>query len=151
MNMSLLTDAEKIDLSNQMWIVHDTYARPIAIYQTAYQTVISTNPSTNILFDNAPFNSPTETVIQSGIFQARILYGKKQDVSYLSSHQTEQNMILLEDGEVRLRVDATGAAFLSSCERATFDDTIFTVESSQRPHSLVGAPNFFDFYLKRVQ
>ncbi len=155
MNVSLLTDQEKLDLSNQMWIVHDTYSRPIVIYQTAYQTVISTNPSTNILFDNAPFNSPTETIIQSGIFQARILYGKKEALNAFGSVQrnnaSDQSMILLEEGEVRLRVDPTGAALLASSERVTFDNTIFNIQTSQRPHGLVGPPNFFDFYLKKIQ
>ena len=155
MSASLLTDQEKADLSNQFFIVHDTYARPIVIYQTAYQTVISTNPSTNILFDNAPFNSPTETVIQSGVFQARVLYGKKEPLNPFGSVQrnnaSDQSMILLEEGEVRLRVDATGAAMLASCERVTLDNTIFNLQTTQRPHGLTGPPNFFDFYLKKIQ
>ena len=152
MSASLLTDAQKADLSNQFFAVHDTYARPIIVYQTAYQTIISTNPNTNILFEMAPFNGTKQTIIQSGIFQARILYGKKEPLdAFQGAGPTNQSMILLEDGEVRLRVDATGALFLNSSERVTFDNAVFNVQSSVRPHGLTGPPNFFDFYLKKVQ
>lgn len=152
MSVSLLTDQEKLDISNQMWIVHDTFSRPIIIYQTAYTTVISTNPNTNILFENAPFNGVQQRIIQSGMFQARILYGKKENLdAFGGGGANGQPMILLEDGEVRLRVDATGAALLASSERVTFDNAIFNVQTSPRPHSVVSTPDFFDFYLKKVQ
>lgn len=150
-----LTPSQSLSLSNEFFRLHATFARPIVIFQTATHTVISTNPSNNFLFDNAPFNSPTTNVINSGIFQARILYGKKETLNPFGTVQrnnaSDQNGIRLEDGEVRIRLDATGAAFLSSCERVTFDNTIFDVETTQRPHSLVGPPNFFDFYLKKIQ
>lgn len=151
MSVSLLTDQEKTDLSNQMWIVHDTFSRSIIIYQTAYETVVSTNPNANILFDNAPFNGTQQRIIQSGMFQARILYGKKEDLNAFRAGPSDQPMILLEDGDVRLRVDATGAALLASSERVTFDNAIFNIQTSPRPHSLISNPNFFDFYLKRIQ
>ncbi len=152
MSVSILTDDQKTDLSNQMWIVHDTFSRPIIIYQTAYTTVVSTNPNTNILFENAPFNGVQQRVIQSGMFQARILYGKKQNLNAFGGGGAgNQSMVLMDDGDVRLRVDATGAALLASSERVTFDDAIFNIQGTVRPHSVVSTPDFFDFYLKKVQ
>lgn len=156
MSYSYLTPAEKLSLSNEFFNLHQTFGRNIVIYQTALETVISTNASNNFLFDNAPFNSTQQAIIQSGVFLARILYGKKENLTPFGTVQrnnaSDQNMIRLEEGEVRVRLDATGAAMLSSCERVTFDGTIFEVETSQRPHLLVGeAPNFFDFYLKKIQ
>ncbi len=150
-----LTPSESLALSNEFFRLHATFARPIAIFQTALQTVIATNPSNNFLFDNAPFNSTEQTIIQSGVFQARIWYARKENIAPFNSTQrsngADQNMIRLEDGEVRVRLDATGAAMLNTCERVTFDGTIFDVQTNQRPHSLVGPPNFFDFYLKHIQ
>lgn len=150
---SYLTNSEKVSLNAEFYNLHETFARPIVVYQTATEVVVYTNPDNNILFDNAPFNSQTATIVNSGIINARILYGKKQPLDQLSVPRgpSTQNMILLEEGEVRLRVDATGAALLSSSERAVFDGTIFNIVANQRPHSLVGPPNFFDFYFKKLQ
>lgn len=154
-NVPFITPSQQLALSNEFFRLHATYARDIVIFQTATQIVIFTNPENNTLFDDAPFNSETTTIINSGIFKARILYGKKEPLIPFNSTQRDnsssQNMILLEDGEVRLRVDATGAALINASERVTFDGTIFNVQTSARPHSLVGPPNFFDFYLKKIQ
>lgn len=154
-NVPYITPSQQLSLSNEFFRLHATYARDVVIFQTATETVVYSNPNENTLFENAPFNSTTNIIINSGVFKARILYGKKQESSLFSTPQRDgagtQNVIYLEEGEVRLRVDATGAAYLASCQRVTFDDTIFNVETSPRPHSLIGTPNFFDFYLKKIQ
>lgn len=134
--------------------LHATYARPITIYRTAVETVVLTNPANNYLYQQAPDNSVVNRVIQSGVVDARILYGKKQSLEQFSSaarnNSAEQNQIRLEDGEVRLKLDPTGAALLMGCERIQFDGTTFDDISSKRPHAVFGEPNFFDFYLKKL-
>lgn len=154
-NVPFIPESQRLTLANEFFRLHATYARDIVIYQTATETVISTSPSENILFDNAPFNSETTTIINSGIFKARILYPKIEPLvpfgGVQSNLSADQSMIRLTDGTVRIRLDATGAALLSSCERVTFDNTIFDVETTQRPHALFGPPNFFDFNLKKIQ
>lgn len=151
MSRSYLTSSQKLTLNNEFFNLHDTFARPIVIYQTAYETIISSDPNANILFDKAPFNGIQHRVIQSGVFQARILYGKKETLGQFAGVASDQTPLLLEEGDVRIRVDATGAALISSSERVTFDSAIFDVQTSIRPHGLVGPPNFFDFYLKKSQ
>ncbi len=154
MGVSYFTPTEQTYLNDEFFNLHATFARPIVIYQTATQTVVFTSPNENILFENAPFNSQTETVINSGIFQARILYAKKELLIPFGAVQrdssSDQNMIRLQEGEVRVRLDATGAAFLNSSERVTFDGNIFDLITTPRPHGLF-TPNFYDFYLKKIQ
>jgi hypothetical protein len=152
---SYIPYSQAVELNNEFYNLQATFGRDIAIYQTATQTVISTNPDNNILFQNAPFNSTTETVIRSGVFLACILYGQKQPLTPFNTVQrdnaSDQNMIRLEEGQVRVRLDATGAAFIAGADRVIFDDTIFDVETTKRPHGLLLQPTFYDFYLTKVQ
>lgn len=154
MGTSYLSDAQKTFLSDQFNNLHATYARPITIWKTAQQTVISTSADNNYMFAGSPTNSDTTIIQQSGVFGARILYGKKQDMSMFNTvhfrNSAEQNNLWLQEGEVRLKLDPTGAAFLAGCERVTFDGAVFDVVSSKRPHGLVGTPNFFDFFLRKT-
>lgn len=153
MAQSYFTAAQKTLFSAPFYNLHETFARDIVIYQTAQETVISTNPDNNYLFDNAPFNSETQSFIQSGIVKARILYGKKEPLNPFNTVQSrnsaEQNMIRLEEGEARIKLDPTGAAMLRGCERVTFDGTVFNVITSPRPHGLF-TPQFETFYLKKL-
>lgn len=154
MSYSYLTVEQKNTLNNEFNNLHKTFGRPITIYKTALETVVATNPDTNVLFQNAPFNSTTNKVVQSGVYLARILYGKKEPLNPFNSAQRsaggDQNMIRLEEGEVRIKLDPTGAAFFAGCQRITFDGTIFDVETSKRPHGLFD-PNFETFFLKKIQ
>lgn len=154
MGTSYLSNDTKTFLSDQFNNLHATYARPITIWKTAQQTIVSTSADNNYMFGGAPTNSETIIIQQSGVFDARILYGKKQEMTMFNSAQyrnsADQTNLFLQEGEVRLKLDPTGAAFLAGCERVTFDGTEFNVVSSKRPHSLVGTPNFYDFYLKKI-
>lgn len=148
-----LTNAQKEPLNNEFNNLHATFARPIVIFKTAQETVVYTNPENNYLFQQAPFNSETTTIIQSGIINARILYAKKENLALFSVDSTRsdtQNNLFLSEGDVRLKLDPTGAAFLAGCERVTFDGTIFNVVTDKRPHGLF-TPNFETFFLKKIQ
>jgi hypothetical protein len=115
--------------------------------------VVLTNEANNYLFADAPFNSVMNTVVQSGVVDARILYGKKQPENQFrgtqSNYSAAQNQIQLSEGEVRIRLDPTGVALLAGCSRVQFDGDIFDVTTSKRPHGLF-TPNFSDFYLKKL-
>jgi len=153
MGTSFLTPAQKEPLNNIFNNLHATFMRPITVYKTAQETVVVSNSENNWLFQQAPFNSVMDTVQQSGVFGARILYAKKENLvpfSVDSTRSDTQNMIRLSEGDVRLKLDPTGAAFLAGCERVTFDGTIFNVITDKRPHGLF-TPNFETFFLKKIQ
>jgi len=152
---SYISDARKDFLGNQFYNLHATFARPITIYKTAQETVLVENPDNNYLYAAAPFNTTTTKVVQSGVFGVRILYGKRETISpFASSNGTQggasQNIIRLSEGEVRFKLDPTGAAFIQGCERVTCDGTIFNLITDKRPHGLFN-PKFETYYLKKVQ
>lgn len=149
MGFSFLTPAQKDSLGNVFFDLHATEGRPITIFQTATDTIVSTNPAHNFLFPQAPTNDVVQNVIQSGVFQARILYGKKQPSGPFADIKRGQPAIELEDGEARIRLDATGSAFFAGVERVTFDGFTFRVVTSARPHGLFD-PKFNDFYLRKL-
>lgn len=152
MGYSYLTVAQKDSYNNEFNNLHATFGRPITIYKTAQETVLVTNPLNNYLFQGAPNNSLTSTVIQSGVYLARILWGKKEVLNPFNTVQrdnaSDQNMIRLSEGEARIKLDPTGAAFLAGCEKVQFDNAILDVVTDPRPHGLFD-PNFVTYYLKR--
>ena len=150
MGYSYLTPGVKDSLNNEFNNIHATFGRPITIYQTAQETVLVTNDANNVLFQGAPDNSLTSTVIQSGVYLARILWGKKLALEPFSAGPDSQNQIRLSEGEARIKLDPTGAAFLASAERVQFDGSILYVKTDPRPHGLFD-PNFKTFYLTKNQ
>jgi hypothetical protein len=152
MATSYLTDAQKTTLNDEFNNLHATFARPITIWKTAEQVIISTDSSNNYMFAGAPGNSETLVIQQSGVFPARILYGKKQTLEMFNSAQwrnsADQNNIWMQEGEARIRLDPTGAAFLAGAKSVTMDGDIFKIVTSKRPHGLF-TPNFFDFFVKK--
>lgn len=153
MGTSYLSDAQKTVLNDEFNNLHATFARPITIWKTAEQVIISTSADTNYMFAGAPGNSETLIIQQSGVFQARILYGKKQTMDMFNSTQwrnsADQNNLWMQEGEARIRLDPTGATFLVGSKNVTMDGTIFEIVTSKRPHGLFN-PNFFDFFIKKV-
>lgn len=150
MATSFISPANEDALNNIFNKMQATFGRPITIYQTAQETVLVTNPNNNYLFNQAPDNSLTSTVIQSGVYLARIQWGKKQLTAQFGGAPNMQNQIQLAEGECRIKLDPTGAAFIADAERVQFDDNILYVKSDPRPHGLFD-PNFRTFYLTRTQ
>lgn len=134
-------------------ISHDTFARPIYIFRQSENIVIATNPGNNMFFTNAPFNDQVQTIAVSGMFQARILYSKREDYEMFEPFGIrklggDQVNLRKEGGQVRIKLDPTGASYLFDAKRVTFDGEVFSIRTSQRPHGLF-TPKFFDFYLQK--
>lgn len=151
--MDLFSASEKLSLSNTFNDLHDTFSRPIFMYKKANEVVIYNNPEHNFLWNDAPSNSTTETTVESGSFPARILYGrdqKRENFGANTNNNAEgQNQSTLEMGMVRIKLDPTGAAFLGDAERVKFDNEIFEVITSARPHGLF-TTQFYTYYLKKL-
>lgn len=150
MGTSLLTTDQKNSLNNVFNDIHQTFGRPITIYQSATETVLVTNPDNNFLYQQAPMNSLTSSVINSGVYTARILWGKKEDLVPFAGGGLAQNQIRLQEGHARIKLDPTGAAYIAGAERIVFDSYTMMVDTSPRPHGLFD-PNFRTLYLKPVQ
>lgn len=149
---SYIPQAAKTVMQDQFNTLHDTFARPITVYRTAQEIVISTSETNNVFYPDAPTNDQTNTVINSGVFQARIKYNPKQDLAFLGGNTRDGNdQITLKtmEGVVRLKLDPTGAAYLNGAKNVRFDNAIYEIFSSDRPHGLF-TPNFETFYLKKI-
>ena len=150
MASSLISATDKNSLNNVFNSIHATFGRPITIYQSATETVLVTNPDNNFLYQQAPMNSLTSTVIQSGVYLARILWGKKEDLVPFAGGGLAQNQIRLQEGHARIKLDPTGAAYIASAERIVFDNYTMMIDTSPRPHGLFDS-NFRTLYLKPLQ
>lgn len=150
---SFISQSQKGGLEAAFSNLHDTFGRDIAIYKNGTQITISTNPNNDFIWESAPTNDEVVIIPVSGVFKARILYGKIQNrTQFNSSTQgkgTDQVNIELDVGDVRIKLDPTGAAFIQDATRVILDGTIFNIETPQRPHGLFN-PQFYDFILKRL-
>lgn len=153
----LIPDSDKVDLASNFFDIHNTFSRPIIIYKTANQTIITTNPNYNFVYQNDGGNT-VDYVPVSGVFNARIKYDDRQVIDYFTKRDVgveaagAQGEVRLaqEKGFVRIKVAADAYEFMKDCDRVTFDDCSFEIILGRRPHGLFGV-DFYDFYLMRSQ
>jgi len=149
----LFTQAEKLQFSDYFNDLHDTFARPIFMFKQRDELVVTDNPNHSYVWDDAPNNTQTISTLVSGTFNARILYSNKQNKEFLSTRQRNggEDQIGAETfgGDVRLKLDMTGAAFIGDAQRVKFDDSLFEISTEARPHGLF-EPKWKTFYLKRA-
>jgi hypothetical protein len=150
---SYISDSQKGGLQAAFSQLHDTFGRDIVIYKTAQQITISTNPDNDYIWESSPNNDVVQMIPVSGVFKARIRYGpvqsRKQMGTTTQGKGSDQVNFELELGDVRLKLDATGAAFIKDAVRVVLDGDVFNVETPKRPHGLF-EPQFYDFFLKRL-
>lgn len=150
---SIISSGAKNLYESQFNIIHDTFARPISIYRQSENIIINTNVANNSLFYGAPFNDQVQSIAVSGIFNARVLYDKKELLGMFEPFGIrklggDQINLRKEESIVRIKLDPTGASYLFDAKRVTFDGEVFTIRSSQRPHGLF-TPHFYDFWLQK--
>lgn len=150
---SFISDSQRGSLEAPFSILHNTFGRNISMFKNGTQITISTNANHDYIWESAPQNDQFEVIPISGIFKARILYGKVQARNQFNSATqgkgTDQLNIELDVGDVRIKLDPTGAAFISDATRVILDGDIFNIETPKRPHGLFN-PQFYDFILKRL-
>jgi hypothetical protein len=149
MGTSFISPQDEQTFGNQFNDLHATWARPISIFRQAQQVIIATNPAHNFIYDTSPTNDIVANIPVSGVFQARIAYNKQQTRNQFSTDKTEQVNLKMFEGDVRIKLDPTGAAFLEGASRVQFDGSTFEIINSQRPHGLF-APNFYTYFLKKL-
>lgn len=147
--MDLLSDAEKNELQEALVDIHDTWKRSAAFYKSPQEVIISSNPDHNFLFGEAPSNTQIQTIQQSGVFDVRIYYDKRQIIRPVINESSQSVNLSIYEGEVRIKVDASGHAFLKDTERVVFDDYTFFIVDAERPHGLFNN-QFYTYYLRRA-
>lgn len=142
--MENLTDAQKEELEGVFDFLHEMFGRNVTYYKKPEEVIIQSNPDHNFLFEGAPDNTEVEIIQESGVFSARVLWGRKQDSSILEDTKT-----ILQEGECSLKVDLSGHSILAEAERIVVDDIPCEKNFPARPHGLF-KPKYYTYILKRV-
>lgn len=158
MSLSLLSAAQQADYKSALSSVFWSFARPFSVYITANTAVISTSPlyspfgfhdqNTAISVVNAAVTPQAYTVTGC------ILYGRDQPWPYISPDvgtDAQQLKLRDSDGKVRIKVEATGYALLKQAETVVLDGFTFVIDSTPRPHGIVGQPDRWTFALQATQ
>lgn len=147
---SLIDDQGKEDLQSVFNSIHDTFAREIKFIKDATKVILSTDPNYNYLYNNTRGQiSSIKYKITEATFKARILYIGRQNEDLFDGETSAQIKVDKHVGEVRIKVDAEGYAYLKDTKRCEFDGRKFSVVSDEMPHGLF-SPHFYTFYLKAV-
>ena len=143
---SIFTPEEKSELAAMLHTVHDTFARPITVYQDGTKILVSTDPNFNPLYRRNTSNvevTPVATVIN-----ARVQYGRDQEFDAVTDSSLDfQTKINFPIGYCRIKVDTDGYELLKDAKRIEVDGKTFTVLSSNRPHGLFES-TYYTFLLQ---
>jgi len=147
-----ISSADETDFRNTMALVHETWAKPVIIYQTSQKTVISTNPNHNFLYNSGPNQTQIQEVVNSGIYNLRIHYPKDEKINDFTEGGTKSsNQTNLRKKDYLVKIICSGDALpvLNNCKKIYFNDSFYQIESDPRPHGVVSY-QFYNFYLKAV-
>lgn len=143
-------------INSAMKDLHDFFAINNTLYalKDGQTTVISANADHNYFYNNGSTNTETVTTTETGVFQARLYFvraGDNQSFKALDFNGNTQNLnVNVEQGTIKLVVDASGKHFIEDAERITWDDYLFDVKSSPSRHGLLGK-QFYTYYLEPVK
>ena len=150
---SLISQAEKDELSSSLIDVFDTFKRPIAVYEEPEKIIISTNPNYSRFGqrDQNVFNPEVEPI--SHTIEACILYEAQQPfpVSVPLNNQDDAAQLKLKypDGRIRVKIKKEDYAIFSKAKLVELDGQNFELDSPPRVHGLFGT-GLYTFYLNHV-
>lgn len=156
---SLISNAQKVYFDQWMDNQFDTFKRPFDIYIEAQTAVISTSPTFSRFGghgQNAAITAANPAVIpQFTTVEGCILYGNKQPWVYMnpdsaaSKRDAQQLKIREANGIVRIKVAIDGYTIMQGCKLVRLDGFNFQLDSTVRPHGLIGAPTRWTYTLER--
>ena len=146
---SLLTNAEKTTLNEEMDALHDTFARDIQIIKEAVKTVTTSNAQFNSVYGTAGSSTSLTYTPQSGSYKARVQYLRQEEDYFTDSELDSQLKIKMPAGSVRIKVTGDAHDYLKDAKRVQMDDRRFTIQSDYSPHGLFDA-RYYTYYLKPI-
>lgn len=144
--MNLISDTDKALMSQALNDLHDTFSRDIYVFKQKEITYINdSDPNFNFMY---PSSSQVSGYVEDyGIFKGRIAYlDKSRPAPYHFKAIDVRDDIYSMD--VRLRLDASGAAFMAGAEKISLDGQTYQLVSDQRKHGLFDTA-WTDFFLKK--
>lgn len=135
-----LSSSALAEVNSTIDTLHTTFARPIVVYKTAKETIVSTNPNFNPIYNKAT-SSVTYTE-RSETIQARIYYLKTSE-EILDS---EGNKTAIPAGSVKITVPSANKNYLEEGKRVVFDDKPFSIISDGKPSNF-WSKRYYSFWL----
>lgn len=134
--------------------VFESFWRPFSLYVSANTAVISTSQTYSRFGQhdqNAAIDGDNPAVTpQVYTLTGCITYGKDQPYKYIMPGDVGDLKLRKSDGEVNIKVDATGNALLSQVKMVNLDGFNFTLTSNARPHGLLGVPTRWSYTLTKT-
>lgn len=154
---SLLSPAQQTSARNAIRSVFDTFARPLTLYLEAQTVTISTDPNWSRFGQSDQQLLDPAVVPQVYTVTGCVMYGEKQPFGYTTPYgggavgDGTQLKIRDADGTVRIKFDASGYALMQGAKRVVLDGFTFDIDTTPRPHGVIGAPDRWTYVLDKVE
>lgn len=146
---SLVSESDKVELSNLFNDLHDTFFRNIKVIQEADKIVLYQDPNFNGLF-NRPVES-VEKEYKEFIIEARIHYLTTSNLNDPVFPSRTEGGVSLEQSsnEVRIKIKKEDFHIFKGYKRIEIDGFPFDIISGPRQHGLF-TPKFITLYLRKL-
>ena len=145
---SLISSADKTAIGNVFNDMHDTFARPVTVFQKENQIFVATNGTYNALYARIANENTTKTKVTQTIVEARIRYQQEQKEIDIPGTRAQVN-VPLGEGVVRVKIDETGYNLFKKASNIEVDGEAFRIVSDA---SKIGpfVVKFYTLYLRRA-
>ena len=104
---SLISDTDKTAIGNVFNDMHDTFARPVTVFQKKNDIFVATNSTYNALYGRLNNQQTTRSTVTQTTVQARIKYNQDQKEIDLPGTRAQVN-VPMGEGVVRVKIDPAG-------------------------------------------
>ena len=145
---SLLSDSEKINIANVFDDMHDTFARPVQVFEKKNELFVATNSTYNALYSRLKDSTTKRTIVNQTTVMARIRYEQNQREIDIPGSRAQVN-VPLGEGVVRVKIEAAGYELFKKATKIEIDGEAFRIVSDA---SKVGpfVIKFYTLYLRRA-
>lgn len=146
--MDLIDPSDKSALEDVLNDIHDTFARDIYVSRQPNVTVMSASLDYNGLYGNVDGVTSSSNEPQIKTFKARVRYldGAEETMENMADINS-QLQIQRPIGEVRIKIDSAGYAYIKDSKRVELDGRRYVINRDVVPHGLF-TPKYYNVYLR---
>jgi hypothetical protein len=139
-----IDETQKQNIKDIVDRIHDTFARPIVVYNQGEKISMSTTGGYNSLYKRNPTVPKIEVVQNSRIIYARIQYKTfDQEVFY---QESSQEKIIIPQGSIYIKVNYDDYLFVKVAKTIELDGLTYAIKSPGKPEGMFG-PQYYKFLL----
>lgn len=142
---SLLSSSDETLIQSLNTDLHDTFAKPITVYQNSQQVFVATSPQYNAIYGRVGVGSQpnvTDNTV-SATYQARIYYIDSPE-EYVDAKTSAK--IIIPAGSVKIVVETEAFGFIKESRQIELDGKRFSIKSDGVPIGLT-SNQFYKFIL----